>query len=147
MEIKWEVYEYEYSKKSPDWFWSLWIISIAIIFLSIKFYNPLFAILIFIGAFTMSLQAVRKPDLLKIEINPKGVIINKKIFPYQNLDYYSIKEEDGKRLIIQPKNKLIPILTIPLGEKDIHQIKKTLSLYIKEGDVKEPILHKFAKYF
>ena len=147
MKINWEVIEYKHKKKSVDWFWSLWIISSAIFFVSIKLHNPLFAILVFMGAFTMSLQAVRKPDLLKIKINEKGVVINKKIYPYETIDSYFILQTKSK-LLIQLKNKIVPLISIPIKEEvDKKELDYFLASKLSKKDLEEPFTHKLVKYF
>jgi hypothetical protein len=92
-EIKWQAFEYEHSTKSADWFWIVWIIAIGIAVTAYLFNNLLFGMFILISAFSLSLYASRKPDLLNFALSEKGFLIKGKLVPFSN-----------------PKIKLSPIL-------------------------------------
>ena len=147
MEIKWKTYEYEYKKRSPDWFWALWIISVAVIFISIMFGSVLFAIFVFVGAFTLSLQAVRKPNLIDFGINEFGVAVGNKIYPYKNIKSYDIRDEADSRIILKLESKLIPFVTIPVAESvDLQKIDGLLLNNLEKENLEEPFTNKLAKY-
>ena len=147
MEIHWQAYEHEYNKKSSDWFWALWIISVATIFISIMFRSNLFAILVFVGAFTLSLQAVKKPKLIKFKISNSKITNDDKVFYYKEISSYNIKSKE-KKIILKLKNKLMPLITIPLAKKeDAQKIDDFLSKYLEKENLKEPLTNKLVKYF
>lgn len=146
--IKWQALEFKYSKKSSDWFWSLWIISLGTIVASVIFDNILFAILIFMMAFTVSLQATRKPKLENFEINEKGIVTKYKKYDFKTLESYWIKNDDFfPRIILKSKSLTSPLLTIPLGEKGQKDIEEFISNYLKEEELSEPVPYIFTKYF
>ena len=64
-QLEWRAFEHEHIHKSSDWFWALGIIAIAGAVTAIIFNNILFAIIILVGAFTLSVHAVKKPNLVK----------------------------------------------------------------------------------
>ncbi|MBU1557462.1 hypothetical protein KKC45_00685 [Patescibacteria group bacterium] len=148
MEILWEAIEYEYKKRTADWFWALWIISAAIIFISVMFGSSLFAVLVFVASFTLSLQAVRKPGLIKYKINESGIIVTDKIYPYKNIESYYIKNEEIPKIILKLKSKYAPFVVIPLTEEvNISKIEGLLLNHLEKEELGEPITNKLIKYF
>lgn len=147
MEIKWEAFEYEYKKKSSDWFWVLWIISGAIIFLSFMYNSILFAILIFFIAFVLSLQATKKPKLLNFEINEKGIITKNKKYLFKELDFYWIPENTKPpKILLKSKKTLYPLITIPLGNSNIEEIDNFLKNHLEKNEIEEPVTNKLDKF-
>lgn len=148
--LHWQAPEFEYFKKSTDWYWSLWIISVAIMIVSFLYNNTLFSILIFITAFTLSLQATRKPKIINIELDNTKIKIDDDVFLIKDLEAYWIKENDSfPRILIKTKHKFFPLLTIPLGNIDheeIDEIEKMLSQNLEERELHEPAYHLLAKY-
>ena len=146
--IKWQALEYEYTKKSPDWFWALWIVSIGIIVASIFFDSISFAILIFIITFTLSIQAVKKPKIIDCEVSEKSIEIYGKKYLYENLESYWIKTDDGfPRIIIKPKKTISRFMTIPLDINVAENVDEFLEKHLEKKELEEPLLYLLAKYF
>lgn len=148
MNIKWQALEFEHKPKSPDWFWALWIISVGTIVASVMSGSMLFAILVFIIAFTLSLQAVRKPEMIDFEINPTGIVVGKTKYPYKNLESFCVhKEENPPKIILKTKSALMPFVVLPLGQADEYEVEESLLKYIEKEEHEEPFIHKITKYF
>ncbi|MFC1802196.1 hypothetical protein ACFLY7_02020 [Patescibacteria group bacterium] len=143
-EIKWEAPEYEYRQKSSDWFWVVWIIAIGITITSFIYKNPLFGVLIILSTFTLSIYAVRKPNIAKFFLNKKGIKANNKFYSYEDISTFWINDEDNNPKIIFKLNRsTAPYLIIPLKyEINIHEIKDYLSENLKEEEMNEPLLQK-----
>ena len=90
--ISWKALEYEHKEKHPDWFWSLGVIVLAGAVTAIIFGNILFAILLVVGAFTLALYASRKPEHIHVTLSDRGVIINKRLYPYLTLDSFWVED-------------------------------------------------------
>ena len=65
----WEAHEYIFQEKTSDWYWAVGIIAVSLAVLLIIFGNVLFALVVLIGSFTLSIFAARRPDLVRFEIN------------------------------------------------------------------------------
>lgn len=146
--IEWEALEFQNEKKTPDWFWVLWILSISIIIVSVIFGNMSFAILVFISAFALSLQAVQHPKMVNFKMDEKGIIIYNKKYLFQNMDSYWIKEDDEEdsRIIMKSKKAIIPYLIIPIGDTDAEEINDFLEGCLEKKEIEEPPHHKITKY-
>lgn len=142
--FSWEAYEFERREKSVDWFWALGIIAICAIVISILYKNYLFAIFIAIGAMTIGKLANQEPRLLKYEISPAGVRVEDELYPLDKLKGYAIREikkGNQKILIVETSKSVAPIITIPIENEMIPEIKKYLEPKVSEKDLHEPTAH------
>jgi hypothetical protein len=148
--LKWQAFEYEHGEKSPDWFWALWIIAIAGTATSVILGNVLFAILILAGAFTFSLHAVKKPRLIKFEINERGVMIGKILYPFSALKSFWIEDMEESvppKILIKSKKMLATHIVIPV--EDIHpsDIREFLLERLPEEEDSESLAQKIVEHF
>jgi hypothetical protein len=147
-EIEWQSHEYEFSKKTPDWFWALGIVSVAIAITSIILNNLLFAILVIVGTIALGAYAVRKPDLVKYRITQRGVMVEEILYPYNSLDSFWIEHDVEKpKLLITSKKILMPHIVIPINkEVDTDELRDYLLDYVDEEEQKEPLAARIMEY-
>jgi len=134
--IRWSAEEFEYSEKSVDWFWAVGVVSVGFAVLSIFLGNLLFALLIIISAFALSMQAVRKPKVINFEINDEGIIIDKKLYIYNTLESFWVINKE--KIIIKSKKAVVPFLIIPLQNMNPKIVREYLLKNLKEEEMSEP---------
>jgi len=140
-EIKWQAFEYEYKARTADWYWVVWIIAIGITVTAYLFNNLLFSIFILVSAFSVSVYASRKPDLLEFKLSKENFFIKGKKIPLTSLKSFWI--EDNKKIILQSKSKVTTYLIIPLSETvDTKQLKDYLLNKLEEEEHQESIFQK-----
>jgi len=127
-EFSWQTHEYVHREKSQDWFWVLGIIAAASAVTSIIFGNVLFAIVIVIGAFVLALFSARKPSTIEVQIGPKGVAVEKTLYPFASLKSFWIDEDhrDGARLILISKKMIMPHVIVPIAHDEIGSLREFL---------------------
>jgi hypothetical protein len=133
--ISWHTPEYVFRERTSDWFWTLGIIATAAAVTSIIFGNILFAIIIAIGAFAIALHSSRKPRIIKIEINERGIAVDRDVYLYRSIHSFWIDDEhrDGMRLVLRSERAFAPLIMLPLGESaDIESVRAHLKPHIKE---------------
>ncbi len=147
--ISWQTHEYEFRHKGPDWFWAFGIIVVALALVALITNNILFAVLILLGAFTITHYAKREPDILDYEINNKGVKVGKTLYTYTSLESFWISEhEDKKKLILKSKKMIMPILVFPItNEVSADEARELLKKFLHEEELYEPIAEKLMDYF
>jgi hypothetical protein len=147
--IRWGGHEYSYSEKSVDWYWAVGIVALSGAVAAILLGNFLFGILILIGAFTLSLFAARKPNTVTFEINRRGILIDKKLFPYNTLDSFWIHEDTHHAtLLVRSQKAMMPLIMIPLSEPvDAEIVHLSLSRFLEEEEHDMPISHRLVEYF
>lgn len=145
--IQWKAYEYNHREKSSDWFWAVGIIAFSAATAAVIFNNTIFAIFIILSAFTLIMYAMRKPALINIELNNKGIIVDKYLYPYQNIEKFWIEEKQfGNIIIIKLFKKALPYTTIRTENTDTEEIRDFLSEHIKEEEIAEPLVQTIAEY-
>jgi len=144
-EINWQTFEYIPQDKSVDWYWIIWILAIGIAVTAYLFNNLLFGILILISAFSLSLYASRKPDLLNFILSERGLHIGSKFFPFKNLKSFWVEEEERK-IIFQAQNKTTPLLVVPFSPKvDRDHLREYLLKRLKEVEQHETLSQKIME--
>jgi len=146
--ISWEEYEYEFTEKSVDWFWALGIVSISVAITSVVLNNILFAVLIIIGAITLSIHAVKKPEIVHYEVNQKGVVIDNKLYLYNSLDSFWINNTtEMPRLLITSKKIFMPHISIPISpEVDTEDLRDYLLDRVDEEEQNESLATHLMRY-
>lgn len=145
--IQWKAYEYSHREKSSDWFWAVGIIAFSAAAVAVILNNVIFAIFIILGTFTLSMYAARKPSLIHIELNDKGIIVDKYIYPYQNIEKFWVAERQfGNVIIIKSIKKVLPYTTISAEQVAPEKIREYLSRHIKEEEIAEPLAQMVMEY-
>ena len=148
--IFWETYEFQYKKKTADWFWAVGIICLALAVIAIIYSDSLFAIfIIIVGALSIG-TGNRRPRVLEIKLNDKGLSVNSTLYPFQNIKTFWV--EDGKKsfpkLILRIERFINPIIVLPI-ETDYFEssdVRNFLLNYVPEDKTVEPISHKIMEY-
>lgn len=145
--IKWEAPEYEYAEKTPDWFWTVGVVTVSLIFSAILLKNMLFALFAGLSGFSIALYGARKPKITSFSVGPRGIQVGNKIYDYENLKYFWINYEPTqiKELIIESKKMFMPHITIMLGEADPEKIRKCLLQFLPEEKIDEPLTTTMAR--
>jgi hypothetical protein len=138
-EFSWHTHEYVHREKTQDWFWVLGIVSAGAAVTSIIFGNILFAIVIVIGAFVLALFAARPPGVISVEINSKGVRVDKTLYPFKSLKSFWIDEDhhDGARLILVSQKVIMPYVTVPVAHDEIDMLREFLEANLKSEPFEE----------
>ncbi len=137
--IEWQAPEYEFYKKTPDWFWSIGIIAFGLFLSAIFLKNFLFAILALVAGFSLALYGAKKPNIISFSADEKGIRVRKRIYPYESLDSFCVHYDPPhkKELTIKSKKTFVPIINLPLGDADSEKTRDLLSRFIKEEAIEE----------
>lgn len=146
--INWKAPEYIHTEKNSDWYWIVGIITISIALIAIILNNIIFAILIIVSMFTLTLYASRRPENIDIEINEKGISVGQTYYPYGNLESFWVETKDKfPRIIILPKKTVSSYIIILIKDADPEEIRDFLSNYLEEVIQTESFLTKLLIYF
>lgn len=148
-DIIWTAHEHSHTDKGTDWFWALGIIAISSAVVALLFKNFLFAILILVGSFTMSLLAKKSPRELTFSLSPRGIMVDGSLYPYQMLVAFWVQDRgtEDATLIIDARRFMTPHLIIPLHDADAEQIHTYLSEYLPEEEIVEPLGQRILEMF
>lgn len=141
--LKWSAPEYEYNPKDISWYWLLVIAVIIIVAISLWQKNFLFAIFMLIAVPVLFFWGRREPRLMELELDNKGLHIDKEFLPYENFEGFAIEEE----LLFKKKGRLNPYLRLSLPEDDQEKsaIKKHLAGFLPEIEYKGSLVDAISK--
>ncbi|MBU2472609.1 hypothetical protein KKE74_01085 [Patescibacteria group bacterium] len=145
--IKWSASEFEYYNKEKSWFIIAGIFA-GILFLWALFTkNILFALLVGLGYFSIIVHGLKKPKNIDLAITPKGVQIEKTVYPFDNLkSFWIFYDPDGsKEISLRSKKTIMPYIKIPLGSQNPAEIRKILIKYLPERKHTESLIDNISK--
>jgi hypothetical protein len=146
--LEWETYEYPPKNHTTDWYWAVGIIAVSIALVSIIFGDLIFGILILIAAFTLCLYAARPPRMVHFELNRRGLLIDKRLYPYDTIESFWIEERTvHSRLLLKSKKTMMPYIIVPLSaDLNLEDLQQFLLQYLKQKEHHEPLSHQIIEY-
>lgn len=146
--LHWQTFEYEHRDRSPDWFWAVGIITIALSVTAIILHNVLFAFVIILSGFVLSLYAARPPKEIDVVIDDRGIRIEKIFYPFHSLESFWIEEseENVYKLLVKSQRLLMPYIVIHLGDANPESVHTYLIRHIPEVFHSESSLQKLMEY-
>lgn len=147
--LEWDAFEYNHRKRSIDWYWGLAVGALAISILSVLLGNSIFAILILIIALVVGLHSREQPPLLHFEINNRGIIANKRLYPYESLESFWVEDREarGVKVLVKSKKLLVPLIVMPVESSIIPDtIRAYLREHMHEEEHAESIFHYLMEY-
>lgn len=145
--LEWQAQEYEFHKKSPEWFWALGVIALSLVLAAVILDNFLLAVLVALGGFSLALYGARKPRIVAFKIDPRGITAGDKLYDYESIKKFWINYDPPRRkeMFIESKKTFSPLITIELGDADPETVRNYLLRYIKEEKIEEPFITTLAR--
>jgi hypothetical protein len=147
--LSWSAYEHDHIERGHDWFWALGITALCIAIISILLGDFLFAVLIIIAAFTISLLARTPPSLTQFTLTDRGVRVGDTLHRYEEIVCFWVDEEHrgGRPLLLIDTTKFTsPNIIIPIESVDPRVVRTYLSGRIQELPMKEPLSHRIFEF-
>ncbi|MCC2630363.1 MAG: protein of unknown function with transrane region [Candidatus Paceibacter sp.] len=144
----WEAPEYHHTHKTTDWYWGLAIITITVVIISILLGDVLFALFLLLASFTMSIFAHRLPRTVKIEMNTRGIKLDRIMYFYKDIESFWIELDENiyhPKIILKSKRLFMPLIAVPLGDMNPDDVGDFLAQFLKEEEIKEPILQRLLE--
>lgn len=137
--LMWEAVEFEYKEKTKDWYWVVWILGISGVVAAYMVGNYTFGFLLILITISVTLLGLRKPEMVQVKMNEKGLVIKEKAYPFSKMESFNINKEDYK-LIIKRDSNVMPVLVVPLNPNiKTESLSNFLSNFIKlDEDLHEP---------
>lgn len=145
--LKWIAPEFDHQEKDRSWFIIFGLIAAGLFLWAVLTKNILFALLIILSYFSLSIYAVKKPKNLKLAITSRGIRIDKTLYEYDNLRSFWIfyNPPHHKELSIRSRKTVMPYIKIPLGEINPAEVRKYLVKYIPEKKQEESLIDNIAR--
>lgn len=146
--LSWQAPEFKHYSKNYAWYVTLIAVSILIVgFFAIE--RDFFAaITIAIMAVLLALFARHKPEVIIVQLSPRGVHFGNLMYPYKTIKHFWIVEDTNHRTVnFQTTALLNNLLILELMEQDAETIRQYLIQHLPEhqetdATVPQKIMHK-----
>lgn len=146
--ISWHAPEHFYVEKSPDWYWAVGIITLALAVVAFIFGNAITGIFVLVAAVALVLHASRPPRIIYNEINDRGIISSGTLYPFVSLDSFWIPDDEHPpKMILKSRKTFMPFIVIFIDEVDPEEVRKVMQTYIAETEHHEPLLKHVLESF
>ncbi len=147
--FEWDAQENELDEKPSEWYWGLGIVSVASIIACLLFGNYLLAVVFLAAAFSIGLQAAKKPSVHHIKLSEQGLQIEHRLYDFDTIHSFSMFEhiDESKPPVLSIKTKLLlsPHFLIPLDNVNADAVYAFLFAYVDEGYHKETLLDRIVE--
>jgi hypothetical protein len=143
--LTWEAPEYEERERSPDWFWALGVIVVAVSLASVIYENYFFAVLIILGGVMLAFFARRVPDMVSYELNEEGFRTGPRLYPYENISAFWVETRGKFQLFVKTERFFLPVFStniVPEMADDIRAV--FLAKEIPEVEMREHVSEKIT---
>ncbi len=146
--IQWTAPEYIHVEKTTDWYWIVGIVTVSIAILAVILNNIIFAVLILISSFTLTLFASRRPNAVTITVDGLGVTAGTTHYPYVNLESFWVETRDiHPRVLLKSQKIFMPYIVLLMDDVAPESVREILKHHLKEEEHWEPLLEKIFIYF
>jgi hypothetical protein len=83
--LSWKTLEFEKKDRSPDWIWTVGLVSVLSSVVSFFYGNIFFGIFLLIAGAVTIIYALKHPKELSVTISELGVSINEELIDYKNI--------------------------------------------------------------
>ncbi len=145
--ITWDTPERHYMEKNSDWYWAVGIISFTAAALAFMFGQVIFGVLIIVSAVALTLHASTAPRVIHVEINDRGLILDKTLYPFLHLESFWIDPNNyPPKIILKSQKNFMPYLHVHIAEDiDPESVRQLLLTYIAETEHEEPLTIKLME--
>jgi len=149
IDVSWQAPEYEYYEKTTDWYWILGFVTVAIIMSSAIAGNWLLAVMSALCGFSVALYGSKEPETITFRITSEGVRAGRQMYRYEDLHVFWIDRHPwhDSRLLLHSKSAIAPHVVILLDGADQDEIRETLSKFLKEEEIQDPIIYSLMRIF
>ncbi|OGZ05788.1 MAG: hypothetical protein A2942_00830 [Candidatus Lloydbacteria bacterium RIFCSPLOWO2_01_FULL_50_20] len=141
--MEWETLEHKYTEKTNDWYASVILITGSLVAVEFLFNNFLLITLTVVGTFAFLLLAVRRPELVSVEVRSSGIRMGNTLYPYVSLDGFAITEHgEERKLLLESNRHLLPLIVVPISDEIYaDELRDLLAQYLPEKELHESLPH------
>jgi len=135
----WEAPESISQKRSSKWYVILFLVSVVLAY--VFYIQDLLSgsVLVVVSALVLSFLSIQKPDTIKSALFTSGLLVNNKIYSYDQFKSFHLMEGKILKIRLQPINKFLAPLTLPITNENsvsLSQIVLFLSKKMPQEDDK-----------
>ena len=131
---EWQFPEYHKHARGRTWYIVAAIIIFVLVAYGLMTQNFLFALMVVLFSVIILLNHSRAPQMLDFRVTDKGLAVNERLYPYEELQSFWIINEPPvvKKLYFSFEKSIRPALAVSLADQNPEEVKITLSNYLPE---------------
>ncbi|MBU6370644.1 MAG: hypothetical protein KGH93_00695 [Patescibacteria group bacterium] len=139
--MSWHALEYKQKEKTADWYWAVGIIALCLVVIAIISGDGLFAVFIILAVAILIAFSVREPKLVPITLDERGVTVGTDAYPFATLHEFwvDISEPENEKILLRSKKSFIPLVVIPITDRDHLAVREFLLKHLPEKELREPL--------
>jgi hypothetical protein len=148
--LEWDAPEHHYTEKDNDWYWAVGIITLTGAALAFIFGDVIFGILIIVGVFALVVHASKKPEVVHVVINDRGVVFGNTLYPFITLESFWIDaHQEPPKVLLKSTKTFSPYISVYIMEDQVdrEKVREILLNYIAETEHHEPLTFKLLERF
>jgi len=144
---KWRAPEHEIQEKDKKWYLIMGLILAAIVGYAIYTNGLIMAITFVLAGLMGYIILNKKPREINFYITDDGVIADKEIYEFEDIQsFWIFYETEGIRAIsLHTKSKFMPFVHIPVGREDPTHLREILLKYLEEIKQKPSLVDAFER--
>lgn len=145
IEVVWTAPEYEKIPKPASWYFINIFIFLAILGFALWSKNFFFALFIVLAELILFILGRQEPINFKFRCNNQGLSINNRLYEYEKLEGYSLREKTGglkkyDELILKKKTAVSPYLKILFDSDKKKELKFLLASKLPEIQYEDTVI-------
>lgn len=147
--ITWQALEFQKHEKSKSWFFSLWIIALGLVIVSVLTKSIFMGVLVMVAALVISLYAAKEPREFTFTLKPKAISVGNKNYQLEDFSSFWIDEDENEAnyvLILNPKKAFGANLKIFLPKEHVSNAKLILRAYLDEEEHEDSLVDNLAEW-
>ncbi len=137
--LSWQAREFKHYPKNLGWYITFIAISILVVAFFVIIQNDIFAaVSLALLALLMLFFSRHKPEIVKIELNSKGLKFDNIFYPYKQLKYFwTVHNERHKTVNFATSAMVNNVVILELEDQDPDKVRTFLLQYLPEHESTE----------
>lgn len=145
--FEWSVPEYFYREHTNDWYWTIGLITLISFVFAIWKNNFIFSIFIFISGACVIIFSIKKPQILDVTIDDKGIRMSRTFFGWNEIKSFNIidtESEEFSKLVLDTTKKILPIYAVFIPKEIADDVEIEIKKVSTKSNIEEPKSVQFA---
>jgi hypothetical protein len=144
----WTAQEFIRSQRGRGWYWGAAVIILVALAYAVWVQQWTFVAVILMAAVAVYLLGRVAPRQVRYALLPTGIRIGQQIYPYDTLkSFWVVDGVERQTIVVTSKRRLGWMLTLPMDNADIEQVRQILAGYLAEEEGRdEDVVDKFSRW-
>lgn len=131
--LQWQTLEFEPREIGRNFYLGTGVFLLATIVYALATNSPIMAITFILIGIMGFITLEQDPKMLRCAIVKDGVIVEKELYAFENIEsFWIVYEEDERYISLKTTGKLTPFVHIPLGDENPVTVREILVEYATE---------------